>query len=247
MAGTGQARWVRAGGPGAVPVGRGAATQASVASATDVPERAWPVPFERAVVRFAVAEIRSGQAPTRQALAAALVQGSGLPRLRELVGERLARRADVLKSRAVLLALENLVRHEPPPVDGDRLRYRLDRIRSGAYELTELDVVDAVQAGELDLPDSERSAAERLLGASGTDPATRLGLAPDATRQEVSQAAAEQLAHWQRRAANPLAGADLRKVAHVLVQTSERLLTRTNDVMFPMPPGIRTDPVRKDP
>jgi signal transduction histidine kinase len=222
MVGTGQAGRIRAGGRPAVPVERGAAAQGSVAPGAD--EREQPVPFERAVVRFAVAEIRSGRAPTREALAAALEQASGLPRLGELVEERLTRRADALRSRTVLLAMEDLVRHEPPPAGVDALRYRLDRIRSEAFELAEMDVVDAVRAGELDLPDSERRAVERLLGVEGTDPRTRLGLVPGATEQEVAQAAAEQLARWQRHAANPLAGVDVRKAADVLVHASERLL-----------------------
>ncbi|TWF79078.1 histidine kinase/DNA gyrase B/HSP90-like ATPase [Pseudonocardia hierapolitana] len=230
---------IRADGRRAVPAGRGAGAPAFVVPAADVPERERPVPFERAAVRFAVTEIRSGRAPTREALAAALEQGSGLPRLRELMAERLTRRADAVKSRGVLLALEDLVRHEPPPVGGDGLRYRLDRIRSRAFELTELDVVDAVRAGELDLPDSERRAVERLLGAAGADPRTRLGLAPDAAQQEVAHAAAEQLASWQRRAANPLTGVELRKAAAVLVQTCERLIVGSDH--------FRTGPVRKGP
>jgi signal transduction histidine kinase len=212
VVGAGPAGQVRAVGRRPVPFRRGAGGPLSVA------------PAERAVERFAVAEIRSGRAPTRQALAAALVQGSGVPRLRELVAERLVRRADALKSRSVLLTLEDLVRREPPPVGGDGLRYRLDRIRSGAFELTELDVVDALRAGERDLPDDERCVAERLLGAAGPDPRTRLGLPRGATRQEVAQAAAEQLARWHGRAANPLAGVDMRKTADVLVQVCERML-----------------------
>jgi signal transduction histidine kinase len=207
---------VRAGGRRPVPYRRGAGGPSSVA------------PAEGAVVRFAVAEIRSGRAPTRQALAAAFVQGSGLSRLRELVAERLVRRADALKARSVLLALEDLVRREPPPVGGDGLRYRLDRIRSGAFELTELDVVDALRAGERNLPDGERCVAERLLGAAGSDPPTRLGLPPGATRQEVAQAATEQLARWHGRAANPLAGVDVRKTADVLVQACERMLVNSS-------------------
>jgi hypothetical protein len=175
-------------------------------------------------VRFAVATIRSGRAPTRQALATALVQASGLPRLRELVAERLARRADALKARSVLLALEDLVRGDPPPAGGGSLRYRLDRVRSGAHELMEIDVVDALRAGELDLPEDERHAAELLLGAAGTDPRSRLGLPPGAGKEEVRQAAAEHLARWRRRAANPLAGVEVRKAADVLAQACERLL-----------------------
>ncbi|GAA5110525.1 ATP-binding protein [Pseudonocardia adelaidensis] len=225
---------------GAARAGVPAGSGAGAPSPADGLDRERPVPFEHTVVGFALAEIRSGRAPTREALAAALLRGSGLPRLRELVDERLNRRADPLRSRGVLLALEDLVRHEPPPVGGDVLRYRLDRIRSGAFELTEMDVVDVVRAGELDLPDGERPVVERLLGAGGTDPRSRLGLAPGASQQEVSRAAAEQLARWQRHAANPLARVDLRKVTDVLVQACERLLVAAGQD----PDAFRTDPVR---
>jgi hypothetical protein len=83
-----------------------------------------------------------------------------------------------------------------------------------------------VRAGELDVPAGERDAVERLLGAAGPEPHTRLALSPEAGRPEVLQAAAEQLARWQRHAANPLAGTDLRTVADVLVRTCERLLAK---------------------
>jgi signal transduction histidine kinase len=213
------------GGRRTVPAGGGGAGATSTLRApADARPQELPLPFEPAVVRFAVAAIRSGRSQTRPALAGALVEGSGLPRLRELVAERFTRRADALKARSALLALEDLVRREPPPVGGGSLRYRLERIHSGAHELTELDVMDALWAGDLDLPDDEHRAAERLLGAAGTDPRSRLGLAQGAGQQEVLKAAAEQLARWHRRAANPLAGVDLRKTADVLVQVCERLL-----------------------
>jgi len=196
----------------------------------DQGERAGPLPFEPSAVRFAVAAIRSGRASTREALAEALVQGSGLPRLRELVAERLVRRADALRARSVLLALEDLVRGEPPPEGGTALRYRLDRIRAEAHELAELDAVDALREGRTELPDGERHVAERLLGAAGSDPRSRLGLTRDAGRTEIVAAAAEQLAHWQRRAANPLSGVDVRRTAVVLLQVCERMLVSEGDL-----------------
>jgi hypothetical protein len=85
--------------------------------------------------------------------------------------------------------------------------------------------VDALRAGELVLPDGERGGAERLLGAVGPDPRTRLGLEQGAGKEAVLRAAAEQLARWQRRAANPLSGVEVRKASDVLVQACERLLS----------------------
>jgi hypothetical protein len=181
-------------------------------------------PTDPTVVRAAVAAISSRRATTREELVAELVQDSGVPRLGALVDERLTRRADALTARSVLLALEDLARSDPPPAGGDQLRYRLDRIRSGAPELVELDVLDAIRAGELDVPAAQRAAVERLLGAAGPDPHARLGLSPDAPRPEMLRAAGDQLARWQRQAANPLAGPEMRSVTDVLVRTCERLL-----------------------
>ncbi|GAA1266206.1 hypothetical protein GCM10009609_31720 [Pseudonocardia aurantiaca] len=175
-------------------------------------------------VRLSIELIRSGRAPSAEALAAALLSLSGLPRLRELVDTRFVRRAETLKSRSALWALDTLVRSDPPPGDSRPLLYLLERIQSGAHEFTELDLVDALQAGEHDLPEKERQAAETLLGSSGPDPRTRLSLAPDAGPQEVARAAAEQLAHWRRVASHPAASTAVRTMGPVLVRTCERLL-----------------------
>jgi hypothetical protein len=176
-------------------------------------------------VRLAVELIRSGRAPSAEALAAALLSASGLPRLRGLVDTRFVRRADTLKARSALRALDALIRTDPPPDGGRPLLYLLERIHAGAHEFVEMDLVDELQAGEHSLPEQERRAAERLLGGSGSDPRTRLSLAPDAGSQEVAELAAAQLAHWQRRAAHPGASAEVRAAATVLVRTCERLLT----------------------
>ena len=112
--------------------------------------------FGAAGVRLATDLIRSGRAPTAAALAVELTRHSGLPRLVEQIDVRLARRAEGLKARSALRALEALVRTEPPPTGSDGLRYRFDRIRSGTHELTELDLVDALRSGELDLTDDQR-------------------------------------------------------------------------------------------
>ncbi|GAA1212302.1 sensor histidine kinase [Pseudonocardia alaniniphila] len=177
-------------------------------------------------VRTAVDLIRCGRAPTSAALASELLDSSGVPRLLELIDSRFARRAEAVKARTALLALETLVRDQAPPSGGSALVYRLDRIRSGAHELTENDLVDALRCGALDLPDGERDVAERLLGATGAAPRARLGLPADAVPQEVARVAGEQLARWQGLAAHPMSVKDARDVAAVLVQTCEQLLAR---------------------
>ncbi len=180
-------------------------------------------------IRLAVELIRSGRAPSAATLGAALVERSGMARLRELIDGRFVRRAEAMKARSALIVLETQVRTNPPPGGPSSLSYQLDQIRSGTHELTEMDLVDALRDGRPALPDAERRAAEQLLGAEGAEPRTRLALASDAGAPEVARAAGEQLAHWQRRASHPGSTSDVRKLAGVLVQTCERLLSSTED------------------
>jgi signal transduction histidine kinase len=178
-------------------------------------------------LRLALELIRSGRAPTASALAGELMERSGLPRLRELIDVAFIPRAVAVKARSVLLVLESLVRADPPPGGGLPLLYRLDKIRSGAHELVEIELLDALRTGGLGLPDEERREAELLLGAAGTEPRTRLALAPDAGPQEVRRAAAAARARWQRRALHPASTSAERKLMGVLVQTCEHLFAGT--------------------
>jgi hypothetical protein len=151
--------------------------------------------------------------------------GADLAAVRHLVGSRLVARAGALKARTVLSALETVVREAPAGVGAASLRYQLDEIRSGAAELAELDLLDALCAGDLVVPDAQRRSAQRLLGADGVHPWARLGCAPGAGPAELVQAAQEQLAAWQRTAVHPASSATTRRLAGALVGTCERLLS----------------------
>jgi signal transduction histidine kinase len=168
--------------------------------------------------------IRSGRAPTATALAGALLARSGLPRLRELIDVTFLPRAATVKARSVLLALEALVRADPPPGGGQPLLYRLDEIRLGSPELAEIELLDALRTGEFGLADGERRAAQLLLGAAGAEARTRLGLAADAGARQVRRAAAAERSRWQRRALRPGSASAERSLMGVLVQACERIL-----------------------
>jgi signal transduction histidine kinase len=140
-----------------------------------------------------------------------------------------AYRAGALKARSALRVLDAVV--HSAPLHGDRalrLRYQLERIRSGAHELAEIDLINELRSGTLPLTGPERHAAEELLGAAGAEPSARLGLPADADADAVRQAAARQLDHWQCRASHPGVTRAVRDAAEVLVQTCEELLTRTS-------------------
>ena len=140
-----------------------------------------------------------------------------------------AHRAGALKARSALRVLDAVVRSSPLRGDGAiRLRYQLERIRSSAHELTEIDLLTELRAGALPLAGEERQVAEELLGATGAEPRVRLGLPADADADAVRQAAERQLARWQRRASHPGSTRAVRDAAEVLIQTCEELLAQAS-------------------
>jgi hypothetical protein len=180
--------------------------------------------------RRAVRLVRGGEGETHAELAGALVRYSGLGELQELIGSRFLSRSDALRSRSVLDGLAALLQAAPPPTDdGHRLQYQLERIRAGAHELRELELLDVLRSGDLHLPDEQRYAAERLLGADGDDSRARLGLDVDATAEQVRAAAAAAAARWRQIAAHPVVMARVRDAAQVVVWTCERLEAEVAD------------------
>jgi signal transduction histidine kinase len=175
-------------------------------------------------------------------VAAELSRRSGVPALRQLFERGLADRTDALRARAVLRELEEIVAARRPGKGGD-LGYMLERLRSTAHELAELDLVDGLRANTPALSTDERTAAELLLGAEGTAAHRRLGLAPDAGPEEIRLAAAAQLGRWRRRAAHPVSTRDQRNAAAVLVRTCERMLAAASATAPVRPPvGNGTSP-----
>ena len=143
------------------------------------------------------------------------------------------RRAETLKAHSALRVLEAVVRSSP--LGGDRairLRYQLEQVRSEAHELAEIDLLDELRSGMLPLTFDERQVAEELLGAAGTEPRARFGLGADADIGEVRQAAGQQLARWQLRAAHPATTRAVRDAAEVLARTCEELLAQVGTEQF---------------
>ena len=201
------------------------ATEAEPEIAAALLERLGPLGARRAV-RL----VRGGEGETHAELAGALVRHSGLGELQELIGSRFLSRSDALRSRSVLAGLAALLQAAPPPTDDcHRLQYQLERVRAGAHELRELELLDVLRSGDLHLPEEQRYAAERLLGADGDDSRARLGLGADATAGQVRAAAAAEAARWRQIAAHPVVMARVRDAAQVVVWTCERLEAEVAD------------------
>jgi len=174
-------------------------------------------------IRLATELVRTGKVSGAAELSQALLHCSGLRELRELLMTRFAARAEVLKSRSALVALDSVVRQFPDPAAEQIIR-ALEEIRAGAHEFAEIALLDALRTGGSGLPTRALDAAERLLGGAGVDDRSRLGLEPTATDSAVIEAVREALARWQRTAEAMVTPRDAREAARVLVRTCEGIL-----------------------
>jgi hypothetical protein len=177
-------------------------------------------------VRLAIALVRDGQATNSDALAKELVARSGLPELRGVLLAQFAERRDLLKARSGLLAVETMV-HAEPVSGADELLMRAEQIGAGAHELAELRLLTMLRSGAVDAKPDDLVAMERLAGGDGAAVSARLDLPADADEGAIRDAAAKQLARWQKRAESPMASRETVDAARLLVRTCEAILTFT--------------------
>lgn len=175
-------------------------------------------------VRLAVTLLRQGFADP-PALAAELLRRSGLGDLRTVLATHFTERADVLKSRSALLALEAIL-NASPGASARMLRARMERVMAGAHEFTELRLLTSLRSGQVSLPEEMAADAERLLGAEGRTPWTRLGLPAEAGPADVREAALTALSRWRRIAESPLSVRSTVTAAQAVIRTCESLATQ---------------------
>ncbi|MFC4139855.1 MULTISPECIES: dynamin family protein [unclassified Microbacterium] len=153
-------------------------------------------------VRLATAIIRGG-ADSSSALSAAMVEQSGLDGLQEFVRRQFHPRAATLKSRGVILQLGALVEREPRPGD-ERIRAGIERFTASAHTLRELSMLAVARADGLPLEPADALSAQRILGADGVAPRTRLGLPEEADDAEVAADAHAEIDRWRSLMESPL-------------------------------------------
>lgn len=172
-------------------------------------------------VRVAIDALRTGRAGSATELATVLTAASGISALRERLGEAFADRADLLKARSALAAVDAVAAAGMLPAG---VAARAEAIRANAHELTEARALAAVRAGRVRLPEEEHARLERLLGAEGAAAHRRLGLPPDADAAALVAAATEELARQRARAEQPVGSAARRELAGVAARTCEGIV-----------------------
>lgn len=178
-------------------------------------------------VRLAVTLVRQGfdSAPK---LAAELVRRSGLDELREVLTAQFTARAELLKARSALLALDVVLSRTVRP-ETQALVVEVERIVAGAHEFVELRMLSSLRLGSVRLPADVLAEAERLLGGLGVGSTTRLGLGVHATTAEQRNAALDALSRWRRRLENPLSSLALTDASRIVIRSCEGLLAEFAD------------------
>lgn len=153
-------------------------------------------------VRLATALIRGG-ARNSSALSEQMVQQSGLIELQEFVSAQFHTRTAALKTRGVMLQLQQLLRERPR--DGlDEVHAGIERIAASAHTLRELALLATARSVGLPLEQADAEDAQRIIGAEGTAAHTRLDLAEDADSEALRAQVSSKIDHWRRVGQSPL-------------------------------------------
>ena len=81
-----------------------------------------------------------------------------------------------------------------------------------------------LRAGELPLTPDQQAELDRLMGGSGNDARSRLGLAPQTSPDDLRQAAVLALGTWQSLERHPLSGRMTQIAARAATRTIEGIL-----------------------
>ncbi|MDR7301762.1 dynamin family protein [Haloactinomyces albus] len=156
-------------------------------------------------------------------LRSALLADSRLNDLQEAVHQQFVERQEALRARSVLMAVDMVLRANPRS-GAQQLRGEFERLLANAHEWDELRLLSALHSGQVRLPGREQEAAERLLGAFGSQRRTRLGLGTDTSEAELADRAGEALVRWRLLATDPMQDSVHREAARTVLRSCERLI-----------------------
>jgi hypothetical protein len=174
-------------------------------------------------VRLGVELIRTAVVHNAGELAAELGRRSGLDRLRSVILTQFEQRSRILKSRSALAVLNEVLRTDGCR-DSAELRAAAEELTASTHEFEELRLLDAVRSGIVELPPDRLAELDQLLGGSGHDPASRLGVEPDSNGEQLRLTALAALGRWQRVAEHPLSSRPAQLAARTASRTLEGLL-----------------------
>ncbi|MGE2715435.1 dynamin family protein [Mycolicibacterium litorale] len=172
-------------------------------------------------VRISIAVLRAGVKDS-VALADELLERSGLVALRDVIDQQFAQRSDLLKAHTALLSLRQFVQLNPiyatPYIVAD-----IDPLLADTHAFEELRLLSQLRSRPTTLTDDEMASLRRIIGGSGTDPASRLGLQPEEP-YDGPRAAFAAAQRWRRRAEHPLNDPFTARACRAAVRSAEALV-----------------------
>jgi replication fork clamp-binding protein CrfC len=172
-------------------------------------------------IRISIAVLRAGISDS-VALADELLERSGLIALRDVIDQQFAQRSDLLKAHTALLSLRRFVEANPiyatPYILAD-----IDPLLADTHAFEELRLLSQLRSRATTLNDDEITSLRRIIGGSGTDAASRLGLQADAP-YDGPRAAFAAAQRWRRRADHPLNDPFTTRACRAAVRSAEAMV-----------------------
>jgi hypothetical protein len=106
---------------------------------------------------------------------------------------------------------------------GRQILADVDPLLADAHPFEELRLLSQLRSRPTTLNDDEMASLRRLIGGSGTDPASRLGLGPD-DPYDGPRAAFAAAQRWRRRADHPLNDPFTTRACRAAVRSAEALV-----------------------
>lgn len=172
-------------------------------------------------IRISIAVLSAGISDS-VALADELLERSGLIALRDVIDQQFAQRSDLLKAHTALLSLRRFVQINPIFASRQILA-DIEPLLADAHAFEELRLLSQLRSRPTTLTEDEMSSLRRLIGGSGTDAASRLGLGPDAPN-DGPRAAFAATQRWRRRADHPLNDPFTTRACRAAVRSAEGLV-----------------------
>ncbi|BBZ79173.1 isoniazid-inducible protein iniC [Mycolicibacterium anyangense] len=190
----------------------------------DVPTRAALLDrFGMFGIRISIAVLRAGVQDS-VALADELLERSGLVALRDVIDQQFAQRSESLKAHTALVSLRRFVEANPiaatPYVIAD-----IDPLLADTHAFEELRLLSQLRSRPTTFTDDEMASLRRIIGGSGTDPASRLGLTPEVP-YDGPRAAFAAAQRWRRRAEHPLNDPFTTRACRAAVRSAEALVAQ---------------------
>ena len=174
-------------------------------------------------IRISIAAILSGVGDS-VTLADELLERSGLVALRDVIDQQFAQRSELLKAHTALLSLRRFVEAHPIAAT-PRISADIDPLLADTHAFEELRLLSQLHSRSTTLTDDEIASLRRIIGGVGTDPASRLGLTPDAP-YDGPRAAFAAAQRWRRRAEHPLNDPFTTRACRAAVRSAEALVAQ---------------------